>query len=91
MRTTRLLCHLDIQSPVADNDYTNYDDVYIGQSVNVCKRVHNHFNGKGNGDAYANVRNGKYAYVQFQRCQKSKMNALEKRLIGSVPEVGVTT
>lgn len=67
--------------PVADNDYANYDDVYIGQSVNVCKRVHNHFNGKGNGDVYADVRNGKYAYVQFQRCQKSQMNALEKSLI----------
>lgn len=67
--------------PVEDGNWTGYDDIYIGQSVNVCQRVHNHFNGKGNGDVYADVRNGKYAYVQFRRCEKSEMNNLEKSLI----------
>lgn len=69
--------------PVLDGNYSNYDDVYIGQSVNVCQRVHNHLNGKGNGDVYADLRNGKYVYVQFQRCERYEMNDLEKRLIAA--------
>ena len=67
--------------PVEDDDYSRYENVYIGQSVNVCQRVHNHFNGKGNGDVYADVRNGKCVYVQFKRCPEEDMNRLEKELI----------
>lgn len=67
--------------PVTDDNFTSYDNVYIGQSVNVCQRVHSHFTGKGNGDVYADVRNGKYVYVQFRRCEKEEMNSLEKSLI----------
>ena len=67
--------------PVEDGNWTGYENVYIGQSVNVCQRVHNHFNGKGNGDVYADIRNGKYVYVQFKRCEKAEMNNLEKSLI----------
>lgn len=31
---------------------------YVGQSVNVLKRVNNHFTGKGNGDVYADFKYG---------------------------------
>ena len=72
---------LIFDSPVEDGDYSGYENVYIGQSVNVCQRVHNHFNGKGNGDVYADVRNGKSVYVQFKRCDKADMNRIEKELI----------
>ena len=67
---------------VEGGDWDSYDDVYIGQSVNMCARVHAHFNGKGNGDVYADVRNGKHVYVQFKPCAKEEMNDLEKSLIG---------
>jgi hypothetical protein len=67
--------------PVTDDNWNNYEDIYIGQSVNVCQRVHNHFNGKGNGDVYADIKYGKYVYVHFVMCQESEMNDVEKRLI----------
>lgn len=59
----------------------DYENIYIGQSVKVCQRVHNHFNGKGNGDVYADRKMGKHLYVHFEACSKEEMNALEKRLI----------
>lgn len=66
---------------VTDNNYLNYDEIYIGQSTKVCQRVHNHFNGKGNGDVYADLKYGKYVYVQFISCEKYEMNEIEKMLI----------
>lgn len=68
---------------VLDGNWSTFDDVYIGQSVNMCKRVHAHFNGKGNGDVYADLRNGKHVYVQFKPCEKAQMNDLEKALIAT--------
>ena len=62
-------------------DYMEYENIYIGQSVNVCKRVHNHFNGKGNGDIYADIKYGKFVYVRIVPCHEEEMNTLEKQLI----------
>ena len=42
----------------------------------MCKRVHSHFNGKGNGDVYADIKYGKY--VQFYPCGKNELNKIEK-------------
>lgn len=67
--------------PVQNGNYTNYENIYIGQSTNVCQRVHNHFHGKGNGDVYADIKYGKYAYVQILPCRAEEMNALEIQLI----------
>ena len=67
--------------PVTDGNYYNYDDIYIGQSVKVCNRIHQHFNGKGNGDIYGDIKYGKHVYVQFITCPKEEMNSLEKKLI----------
>lgn len=66
---------------VRNNKFNNYENIYIGQSVNVCQRVHNHFNGKGKGDVYADIKYGKEAYVRIVPCHKKDMNSLEKELI----------
>ena len=66
---------------VRDGNYENYSNIYIGQSINVCQRVHNHFTGKGKGDIYADIKYGKHAYVRITHCPKEKMNELEKDLI----------
>ena len=62
-------------------DYTNYHDVYVGQSKTVFKRVRNHLTGHGNGDVYCDVRNGEKVYVKIVKCELSELNVLEKRLI----------
>lgn len=67
--------------PVLDGNFMNYENIYIGQSVNICQRVHNHFTGKGKGDIYADIKYGKYVYVQFVPCDASYMNTMEKELI----------
>lgn len=69
--------------PVRRKQWDTYENIYIGQSVNIYKRVHNHFNGKGNGDIYADIKYGKYVYVRFIRCKKEEMNNLEKNLIST--------
>lgn len=66
---------------VDNNDWSNYEEIYIGQSIHVYQRVHNHFSGKGNGDVYTDIRNGKHVYVQFVRCEDYELNATEKSLI----------
>lgn len=58
-----------------------YDSVYIGQSVHIHKRVHDHINGKGNGNIFADIREGKWVYVQFFPCSTKKMNCMEIKLI----------
>lgn len=72
---------LIFESPVTDGCYLGYDDIYIGQSVNVTKRVHQHFSGKGNGDVYADIKYGKSVYVLLVPCEREEMNDLEKALI----------
>lgn len=66
---------------VTDGNWKNYENVYVGQSKQVCQRVHNHFNGKGNGDVYADVKYGKWVYVSFVRCEEYEMNDKEIELI----------
>lgn len=61
--------------------FKGYDNIYIGQSVNVCQRVHNHFCGKGKGDVYADIKYGMEAYVRIIPCKVKKLNKTEKRLI----------
>ena len=63
------------------NKNKRYSEIYVGQSVNIYKRVKNHLTGHGNGDVYADVREGKYVYIRFMPCPEAKMNKLEKSLI----------
>lgn len=69
------------EKPVHFGRFKNYDNIYIGQSVNVCQRVHNHFCGKGKGDVYADIKYGMEAYVRIIPCKVKKLNKMEKRLI----------
>ncbi|MEE0859767.1 MAG: GIY-YIG nuclease family protein [Acutalibacteraceae bacterium] len=66
---------------VTGNNYSKYENIYIGQSVNICQRVHNHFTGKGKGDIYADIKYGKHVYVRLVPCGKKEMNNMEKQLI----------
>ena len=72
---------LFFDEPVTDQNYEHYKNVYVGQSVNRYQRVHNHFNGKGNGDVYADIKYGKFVYVKFFPCYDVEMNRLEQSLI----------
>ena len=72
---------ITIYSTPVIQDYMSYENVYVGQSVKMCQRVHNHFTGKGKGDIYADIKYGKYVYVRLVPCAKEEMNALEKQLI----------
>lgn len=69
--------------PVVNGDYSQYEHGYIGQSVNACSRVRNHLTGKGNGDVYADLRNGKCVYVKVISCDVAELNDLEIKLIGA--------
>lgn len=59
----------------------NYSEVYVGQSVNMYRRVHKHLTGYGNGDVYADVKYRKFVYLQFIPCKRTQLNAYEKELI----------
>jgi len=61
--------------------YSHYENIYIGQSQNVCQRVHSHLNGKGKGDVYADIKYGLEAYIRIIPCKEKKMNEMERRLI----------
>lgn len=62
-------------------NFTRYRDVYVGQSLYMNSRVHDHLNGNGNGDVYADVKYNKKVYVKLIPCKKEKMNSLERKLI----------
>ena len=76
-------CYVIESFPVGTEnpDFDHPNEVYVGQSLHICNRVRNHLNGKGNGDVYADVREGKPVFVHFERCEEAQMNALERRLI----------
>lgn len=59
----------------------NYDDIYVGQSVNVRRRVFSHLKGHGNGNVYYGLRSGCRIYVLIRKCSKKKLNRNEKALI----------
>ena len=61
--------------------FYKYRDVYVGQSLYMYSRVHDHLNGNGCGDIYADVKYKKKVYVKCIPCNKNKMNELEKKLI----------
>ncbi|MEG1354157.1 MAG: GIY-YIG nuclease family protein, partial [Malacoplasma sp.] len=54
---------------------------YVGQSINVLKRVNNHFTGSGNGDVYADYKYGSQFQITIVKCEQSKLNAMERYFI----------
>lgn len=67
--------------PVCDENYKKFDDIYIGQSLNLSKRMKQHLTGSGNKNVFRDYQKGKFIYFTFQRCQPSYMNRMEKNLI----------
>ena len=67
--------------PVRGKRFYGYENIYIGQSINVLQRVHNHFGGKGKGDVYADIKYGKQAYVRIVPCKAKRLNDMETALI----------
>lgn len=65
-------------------DCSNYIMSYGGQSTTVFDRVHNHLTGKGNGDVYADYRNGKQIFIQFFPCELAELNDTEREVIASL-------
>ena len=59
----------------------HYDEIYVGQSVNVRKRLFSHCMGHGNGNVYYSLKSGCKVYVIIQKCSKSKLNKAEIDLI----------
>ena len=59
----------------------NYDEIYVGQSVNVRKRVFSHLMGRGNGNVYYGLKSGCRVYIVIQKCRKKKLNQAEIDLI----------
>lgn len=72
---------LIFDKPVRGKRFWGWENIYVGQSVNVCQRVHNHFNGKGKGDVYADIKYGKYAYVRIVPVKAKRLNDMETALI----------
>ena len=62
-------------------DFSEYDDVYIGQSIHIYQRLHQHFSGHGNHKVYQAQKQGRHIYVTFVTCIPRKMNVTERRLI----------
>ena len=66
----------------------HYDAVYIGQSVNVRKRVFSHFSGRGNGEVYYGLKSGCRVFVLIAKCSRKKLNRREKELIAYFDATG---
>ena len=67
--------------PEVEDDFDRYQDVYVGQSLNVTERVHHHFTGYGRGDVYADLKAGRHVYVKMLPCDKEGLNDFERALI----------
>lgn len=67
--------------PIEQCGCQSYDDVYVGQSLDIHHRVHMHFRGKGNSRVAFAIRRGKFLYVRFLPCVAKDMNKMEKRYI----------
>lgn len=65
-------CYVIESFPVGTEnpDFAHPNEVYVGQSLHICNRVRNHLNGKGNGDVYADVREGKTRVRPFGKMRR---------------------
>ena len=77
-------CYVILTNSVSrGNGDVSYDAVYVGQSVHVCSRVRQHLTGHGNGDVYADVRDGKDVQIRIVPCTKKQMKDVERELIAA--------
>ena len=74
------LKNLDYSGIYVLKNLTN-DYYYVGQSVNVFKRVNQHFSGKGNGNVYADYKYGQDFQINIIPVEKFRLNEIERQLI----------
>ena len=76
------------RKPEVEDDFDRYNDVYVGQSLNVTERVHHHFTGFGKGDVYADIKAGRFVYVKMLPCDREALNDFERTLIDEYKATG---
>ncbi len=62
----------------------NYLKGYVGQSVNVFRRVHKHLTGSGNAGIFEDVEAGRRVMVQIVPCSSDSLNDMERLLISAM-------
>lgn len=67
-------------SPLSKNNL-NYKHVYVGQSIDLYRRVKTHLSGNGNKKIFWDNKKKKYVYVRLFKAPAGTLDALEKRLI----------
>lgn len=67
-------------SPLSKNNL-NYKHVYVGQSIDLYKRVKAHLSGNGNKSIFWDNKKKKYVYVRLFKAPAGTLDNLEKRLI----------
>lgn len=65
---------------IVDDNYLNYEKVFVGSAPNVFLKIHNHFTGKGNPEIGTACKKGKYVYVSVIPCEKEQLAKTEKQL-----------
>lgn len=77
-------CYVILANPSSgDGGEPSWDAVYVGQSIHVCSRVRQHLTGHGNGDVYADVREGRDVKVRIVPCERGGLNGLERELVAA--------
>ena len=62
----------------------SYSNSYAGQSTKVYHRVYGHLTGKGNGNVYADCRDGRYLMIRIERCEEDQLNDIERERISQL-------
>lgn len=74
---------LIFNEPVKNEDYSGYKKVYVGQSIHVNSRVHQHLHGSHVPQIHNSYNNGKMVYICIIHCKKEYLDDLETTLIHS--------
>ncbi len=69
---------------IASRKPESYLKGYVGQSVNVFRRVHKHLSGGGNANIFEDVKAGRRVMVQIVPCSSDSLNDMERLLIAAM-------
>ena len=71
-----------IYSPNFDGvHFENYQNLYVGQSINIHQRFYDHLHGKGCAYLKSDIYLKNPIFVRFVPCARSEMNQFEKQII----------
>ena len=75
-------CYAIVADPaVGDDGEVTFSDIYVGQSVHVCKRLREHLLGHGNARVAEDLGEGRNVHVCVMRCDEPELDDLEVALI----------